>query len=56
MDEMHFGDQLVGSEKIQTIFIKNTGRFSFAYNMISLSQILYQKEKKKGNVGHVVAK
>lgn len=49
-DEVHFGHQLISTEKCQEMLVKNTGSFDFSFVMKSLKEILAQKmknEKKK---------
>lgn len=53
-NEMHFGYQLIGTEKSQEVVIKNTGMFDFNFIIRSLREIMAEKnkgEKKKGKKG-----
>lgn len=50
-NEMHFGCQLIGTEKCQEIVIKNTGIFDFQFTLKSLSRILAEKNKAKKKGG-----
>lgn len=46
-NEIHFGYQLISTEKYQEMLVKNTGMFHFNYVIKSLKDTSEQKNKKK---------
>lgn len=55
-DEMHFGYQLISTEKCQEMIVKNTGTFDFNFIIRSLKDILAEKNKAERKKGKGVKK
>lgn len=50
--ELYFGQQLVDTDQELDLHIRNLGKYDFNYNVISMKQIMAQKEKKKGIISY----